>query len=676
MNSPWTHIFFPYSPTTVLKAEGVPSLFAFAEGLDIVNDEDTPGDGMGVCPSCGATNDSEGMNGRGELVYNCDSCGTNYAEEADDVRAPQYSRNPRRGSLGITFGEGLDVVNEQEAEEDRISGSVMSSVRYSYDGIELRLEDEGDARDTGDVLRLLVSILVPEGGQEVRYEKDLVTSISTRISRRQGLGFLLWVYTHLLRIRNGRHFAEQFDAFCDQLENISTTEALGLHTEAGRTAQADALQDFEAEGSPDSGRTVVNHGYVVEWSAVHAPGYTLENDERLLREINQAVDKHVTLGHPRPLYLSSVYTERASGKTIRWRIVDGPDRHKKRTAATPAHQGEYTWEEFRTAVRPGQVWQTNNSLIRIDRLLHPANDRRSARYIRFRGAWTGSGPRAIKALLPNEQGEYKTSTGPWTVSRRYGPFLLIAQDVRQMPTGVEEEREEPLAISLPPDTPTADSRSQQALLAPEVQAGLRFEGLRTTAEGLDVMQTDPETVLPQVVDFVDSHWRGYNHGESGIAVNIKVYGVDVPRSIRRKLTDEQIDKYMGWQAEQYLQDIKDDYAEKPWFRGVFYAGRSGGWLMFEINAEKLFALPNLDLSEFREVRDTKVFVQNMIADLRSWTDEYDTVSDEQLEYLIGQRLAHGLQELQALVALVQKYKQYYINDGKSLDFWRDVLSDM
>jgi hypothetical protein len=927
----------------------------------------------------------------------------------------------------FTFAEGLDVVNEQEEQEEQgISDLALHSAHYSRDGIELRLADDGDATDEGDVLRITVSV----NANHTTYDEEVVTNISNILTFHQGTVLVWWLFLRikqLVRTHQGadpQDFTESLTQFLAYVESLRLTDVLpliqdpeapftmptfeaALHAEAeglehmrknivepvaynefspetglrcfiehrgGQpplnvtlygsdlddedseaehvlfdvhtsiwgevtpveaealanlimreipedatdetfralstvvahttdadlknirdellsmsslrlSTTADALEDYKADGLPDEGELVVD-GVRVRWSISHRPGYRLENDPQRLAELKRDIERFKRADNPR-LRQSGVFTRRDTGEVFHWRLLGYAPKARRGgltqtvVAATPVHQGEYTWEEFRRAVRPGQIWQTNNSLIRIDRLLHSAQDRRGARFIRFRGAWTGNGPKAVKALLPQKDGQYLNSTGPWSVSRRYGPFLLVNADVRQTPMGVEEEREEPLAISMPPDTPTTDTRSQKALLPPEAQEGLKFGGLRTVAEGLDIMEVedarklydawkefmlkhyrvdesgakgvafnvklprmnipeivrerlsgdtieaalrsfaiatrdnldqfmgeapwyqgaafvgrsdgwlmvevddnelykgvplqttednftmsfddflhtytyllrqelgaervppehkilqevegalrfavtelneleyqvqtyfqgyidevesmdfwerhtgdpgvlaslkthaeglehmpvDPVEALKQVQQFVDRYYRGYNHGGSGIAVNIKVYQLKIPKSIQRKLSAEQIDRFMGYQAEQYLEDIKMDYGDKPWFKGMTVEGRSGGWLMFAIDASTLFELPNMDdIDSYLVKADPQKWVEAMVADLRNYSDEYDAMSDTQVQMIIGDHLAKGLAELEALVSDVLKYKQYYLNDAASLEFWRDVLS--
>ena len=106
-----------------------------------------------------------------------------------------------------------------------------------------------------------------------------------------------------------------------------------------------------------------------------------------------------------------------------------PSQHTS-TAAYPTHQGEYTFDQFKTMARSGQIWQTSNSILRIDKILTMWGMRRISKFFKFKGQWTGLQPGAIKALTPNPKtGKFKSSTSTWTLSRRFSPFLLLKEDV-------------------------------------------------------------------------------------------------------------------------------------------------------------------------------------------------------------------------------------------------------
>jgi hypothetical protein len=199
-------------------------------------------------------------------------------------------------------------------------------------------------------------------------------------------------------------------------------------------------------------------------------------------------------------------------------------------AAAPDHQGEYTWEQFRRAVRPGQVWQTSNSLIRIDKLLNNYQIRRESRYIRFVGAWTGNGPRALRALMPQKDGRFLNSTGPWSVSRRFAPFLLIREDIR---AGVPSD-DPPQEIEAPDASDAQDMPSAMPSpevvpamnLAPHVMAltSLQFSGLSPQADMADVV--DEPSIVPQKNEIYDLSSTGR------LTVESLVWGNDLPPDAR------------------------------------------------------------------------------------------------------------------------------------------------
>ena len=112
----------------------------------------------------------------------------------------------------------------------------------------------------------------------------------------------------------------------------------------------------------------------------------------------------------------------------------------ERRAAYPQHTGEYTFDDFKMIATKGQVWQTASTTIRIDKIITPKFLRPLSKFFKFKGAWTGIGPQAIKALLPSSKtGKFTTSTAPWTVSRRYQPFLLLKTDVFEYEITPKEE---------------------------------------------------------------------------------------------------------------------------------------------------------------------------------------------------------------------------------------------
>jgi hypothetical protein len=217
-----------------------------------------------------------------------------------------------------------------------------------------------------------------------------------------------------------------------------------------------------------------------------------------------------TLVHVMPYHGQTyeIETQEVSGKGI---VLNADEPAKKymyptiaamlQFAAAPDHQGEYTWEQFRRSVHVGQVWQTANSLIRVDRLLNNYQIRRESRYIRFIGAWTGNGPRALRALMPQKGGRFLNSTGPWSVSRRFAPFLLIREDIREgVPsTGIPQEIEAPAApnaqdmpSSMPPPDAVPAVTSEPHVMALTSMGGLYF---RADAIGITAPESD-EPYIP------------------------------------------------------------------------------------------------------------------------------------------------------------------------------------
>jgi len=213
-----------------------------------------------------------------------------------------------------------------------------------------------------------------------------------------------------------------------------------------------------------------NHGVVtvlrddIEWQLTgkNALDYDLVNDQVSLDYIAQLLGQGYVAG--------DLYVEEEGEHIIRGRGWWKKIASLNTTSARPIHQGEYTWEQFKHIARAGQIWQTSNSLIRIDRLLENAPTRRQSRFIRFKGAWTGTGPRSLRALLPQKNGKFLNSTSPWLVSRMYEPFLLIRE-------GVFEGLSEGVDTSMPPTEDNAQPEASTPMSGkPQEYPELELEG--------------------------------------------------------------------------------------------------------------------------------------------------------------------------------------------------------
>lgn len=261
--------------------------------------------------------------------------------------------------------------------------------------------------------------------------------------------------------------------------------------------------------------------------------------------------------------------------------------HGLRLAAAPDHQGEYTWDQFRKAVRNGQIWRTNNSLIRIDRLMYRAGERWGARYIKFQGGWTGNGPNALRSLLPQRDGTFLSSTAPWSVSRRFAPFLLIKEHVREgepsedgaykkAPPATPDARDG-ASMDFPAETPETNVRSQQGLVPPEALAGLTI-----VADAIHLPEAFP---LEAAYNALFNWFRNHSH-DSFLqpAFNVKVQRIDVPESVRDRLDEQEIADIVERYTTEFVQEFEDlARAEYPWISEMYFAGRSNGWLETMIN---------------------------------------------------------------------------------------------
>lgn len=595
-------------------------------------------------------------------------------------------------TAGLKFADMINVPDPTALVEASASdGWVVVDVEHTGEGH----QGDYDPEDPLDEPLLRISVncwvvdddiadaMFPDEVDEDHKELEQLDSVCTQISARITQDEVQHVADVALRfVANEVHSQSSIREKMSQM-SYWNTDAFTGHTRTRRTADMVNVPDPSDHNVSVHGRIDIE-GRDVEWHMDGVPGYDIVDDDASYNHVQYMINEGYVEGE---LVYDDNLEPSTSGRGW-WELVrpQRVPRGGRRTAAVPAHQGEYTWEAFRRAVRPGQIWQTSNSLIRVDRLLNNAQIRRDSRFIRFRGAWTGNGPRAVQALLPQKDtGQFLTSTGPWAVSRRFAPFLLIRDSVwpsdplerDPMDSLVEppaaNERPEPSITFVPEDRPLTTGESPVAL-SPTL-ASLRLE-----ADMINVPDAFP---LGEAYTELLSWLHNHRHGSLlRPAFNIKVQRVDIPDVVRQRRSEAEVQSIFEAFTREYIHDFVMDMRDKyMWIDTMYTDGRSGGWLETSLNMQELPEI-QIVLEAYGDSWSAKHFFDEWLtgvemeeqldADGQPDTDyapEQLTAAQDAEQLKLVQIIRWFLSQLEALETDVQEAKQRYVQTLESEEFW-------
>ena len=379
--------------------------------------------------------------------------------------------------------------------------------------------------------------------------------------------------------------------------------------------------------------------------------------------------------------------------------MGGSVNHMEKTAASPSYMGEYNFDQFKRMARPGQIWQTSNSMLRIDKLAGNLMTRRMSRFLKFYGAYTGTSPRALKSLMPQKDGKFLSSSGPWTVSRKYEPFLLLKTDVHEgLGQGLDQIEQEQSFKAFPADTTAVPlEQSQGSNLAQQrPELDLNLEDSPDFGTSLPSIQADlshtvfeSETMAGLILQCqaayrgFDSTWAQHpgHDNQMNQAFNIKVQRLEIPQFAREAFGNKLNDFY-----ESYTYFVVDAYVKQlpytfGWVKQAFTTGRSGGWLEVEIDISKLF---DDYVSQYTPDGEADEFVEDAINDnlggqfTLDELNEMDSLAQRELGTYLAKLLPaikRATLRLGKLERNVKAEYRSYVNTMQSEEFWRDEIAE-
>lgn len=208
----------------------------------------------------------------------------------------------------------------------------------------------------------------------------------------------------------------------------------------------------------------------------------------------------------------------------------------------------------------------------------------------------------------------------------------------------------------------------------------RIASLGPKFSNIKELATSVEEINKRYIDLCDQEFRG-NYGSIGdydhatkVSFNIKVYGNSIPSDVLEKLQKydleetayERMQEDMVRTAEDFFNELKTDYL----FINSWYGeGRSGGWVVFEIDdvdgasdAEDLL----YNFTQSSEIEEME-YVEN-------WPDVAFRSAYSQLAKY-GKALEQRIRQLYAIENKIEKGKRDVIKWQSSKEYWDDFLSD-
>jgi hypothetical protein len=365
---------------------------------------------------------------------------------------------------------------------------------------------------------------------------------------------------------------------------------------------------------------------------------------------------------------------------------------QNKTAASPSYMGEYDFDKFKQIARPGQIWQTSVGMLRIDRLAGNIITRRLSKFMKFYGAYSGISPTALKSLMPQRDGKFRASSGPWTVSRKYEPFLLLKRDVREFDPESPGSQNPDQTTAITFDQPTAPNSAQESaqidtsldnpdeleLSLPSIHADL----------GDDVIQASSMVALiaecQAAYTTFDATWAEHpgHDKESNQAFDIKVQRLEIPQFARDGLGESQLDdiyeSYTYFTVADYCKQLPQMFG---WVTEASTTGRSGGWLEVEIDISKLF---DDYVNQYAPGDNADEFVDQAIND--NLGGQFDVEDLNEMDALAQQEMAKYLQKLlpaikratlrlKKLEKSVKSEYNSYVQTMESEEFWRQEVAN-
>ena len=97
---------------------------------------------------------------------------------------------------------------------------------------------------------------------------------------------------------------------------------------------------------------------------------------------------------------------------------------------------------------------------------------------------------------------------------------------------------------------------------------------------------------------------------------IKVQKIDVPDSVRHRISEEELDERASWHAQCLLEGLIEELKEEfAWIETVFQDGRSGGWLAINEKDGLRYQLDTMNTLQDEDLRDMLKTARARIKDL-------------------------------------------------------------
>ena len=371
------------------------------------------------------------------------------------------------------------------------------------------------------------------------------------------------------------------------------------------------------------------------------------------------------------------------------------EQNQNKTAASPSYLGEYNYDQFKRMARPGQIWQTSHSMLRIDKLLGNVLTRRMSRFMKFYGAYTGTSPRALRSLMPQKDGRFLSSSGPWSVSRKYEPFLLlktgIFEGMPEFAPGAPEIQNPPIDEGLVPGlapepnlaqgTPSNSIIDDSVYNLPPIQADLANQ------------VSESETLLALIdkcrgayTEFDATYREQPGHDkEENLAFDIKVGLLNIPDAIRESISESELSAIYDSYSEFYIREYLDFLpAIFKWVQGPYITGRSGRWLEVPVDISALLDhmtseyTPGESADEFIDSVAFYATGENVVdVDPSNWNDLSPETQGELIKRLqdLIPALSRATRRLRSLYRDVKQSYNHFIHELESPEFWQREIQE-
>jgi len=162
-----------------------------------------------------------------------------------------------------------------------------------------------------------------------------------------------------------------------------------------------------------------------------------------------------------------------------------------------------------------------------------------------------------------------------------------------------------------------------------------------------------------------------NLHDEDLAYNIKIYRLNVPEEVEKKLSPEVIDNII-WESASFELDNFIDYLKSEFkdISSVFQAGRSGGWLHIQFSFDDIYKYEIWD--GITKDEDIEYVLDNLVQEEDDSDEEY---VKEKLNTLvqIGFKSKEILDMLKIIERNVKELVSGFIDNLESMEFWQHYI---